>query len=171
MGMAGVLDSARFETFIALELGVLPADVKAMVLGSHGDLMVPLSRYATVNGIPITELFDTATIARLVERTRNGGAEIVELMRTGGAFFAPASAASVMVESILLNQSRLLPVATYLQGEYGLDDIVIGVPCRLGCGGVEKILELYLTDGEREALQISAQSVRNNINRAQEILK
>ena len=170
MGMAGVLDSARFETFIALELGVLPADVKAMVLGSHGDLMVPLSRYATVNGIPITELLDSATIDRLVERTRNGGAEIVELMRTGGAFFAPASAVSVMVESILLNQSRLLPVATCLQGEYGLDDVVIGVPCRLGCGGVEKILELSLTDGEREALQISAQSVRNNIDRAQEIL-
>jgi malate dehydrogenase len=170
MGMAGVLDSARLETFIALELGVLPADVKAMVLGSHGDLMVPLSRYATVNGVPITELLDTATIERLVERTRNGGAEIVELMQTGGAFFAPASATSVMVESILLNQSRLLPVATYLQGEYGLDDIVIGVPCRLGCGGIESVLELYLTDREKEALQISAASVRDNINRAQEIL-
>jgi malate dehydrogenase len=170
MGMAGVLDSARFETFIALELGVLPADVKAMVLGSHGDLMVPLSRYATVNGIPITELLDTATIARLVERTRNGGAEIVELMQTGGAFFAPASATSVMVESILLNQSRLLPIASYLQGEYGLDDIFIGVPCRLGCGGIEEILELHLTDAEREALHSSAASVRNNIKRAQEIL-
>ncbi|YAF96189.1 MAG: malate dehydrogenase [Nodularia sp. CChRGM 3473] len=170
MGMAGVLDSARFETFIALELGVLPADVKAMVLGSHGDLMVPLSRYATVNGIPITELLDTATIERLVERTRNGGAEIVELMQTGGAFFAPASATSVMVESILLNQSRLLPVATYLQGEYDLEDIVIGVPCRLGCGGIESVVELNLTDGERKALQTSAQSVRNNIDRAQEIL-
>jgi malate dehydrogenase len=170
MGMAGVLDSARFETFIALELGVLPADVKAMVLGSHGDLMVPLSRYATVNGIPITELMDTATIDRLVERTRNGGAEIVELMQTGGAFFAPASATSVMVESILLNQSRLLPIASYLQGEYGLDDIFIGVPCRLGCGGIEQILELRLSDAEKEALHTSAASVRNNINRAQEIL-
>ncbi|MHC0063386.1 malate dehydrogenase [Nostoc sp. UIC 10890] len=169
MGMAGVLDSARFETFIALELGVLPADVKAMVLGSHGDLMVPLSRYATVNGIPITELLDAATIERLVERTRNGGAEIVELMQTGGAFFAPASATSVMVESILLNQSRLLPVATYLQGEYGLEDVVIGVPCRLGCGGIESILELTLTDEEREGLHTSARSVRQNIQRSQEI--
>jgi malate dehydrogenase len=170
MGMAGVLDSARFETFIALELGVLPADVKAMVLGSHGDLMLPLSRHATVNGVPITELLDADTIERLVERTRNGGAEIVELMRTGGAFFAPASATSVMVESILLNQSRLLPVAAYLQGEYGLKDVVIGVPCRLGCGGIESILELNLSDSEREALHISAQSVRKNIQRSQEIL-
>ncbi|MEH1967026.1 malate dehydrogenase [Nostoc sp.] len=170
MGMAGVLDSARFETFIALELGVLPADVKAMVLGSHGDLMVPLSRYATVNGIPITELLDAATIERLVERTRNGGAEIVELMQTGGAFFAPASATSVMVESILLNQSRLLPVAAYLQGEYGLEDVVIGVPCRLGCGGIESVLELTLTHEEREALHTSAESVRQNIERSQEIL-
>ncbi|MEH1828712.1 MAG: malate dehydrogenase [Nostoc sp.] len=171
MGMAGVLDSARFETFIALELGVLPADVKAMVLGSHGDLMVPLSRYATVNGIPITELLDAATIERLVERTRNGGAEIVELMHTGGAFFAPASATSVMVESILLNQSRLLPVAAYLQGEYGLKDVVIGVPCRLGCGGIESILELTLTDEETEGLHTSARSVRQNIERSQEIIR
>jgi len=170
MGMAGVLDSARFETFIALELGVLPADVKAMVLGSHGDLMVPLSRYATVNGIPITELLDADTIERLVDRTRNGGAEIVELMQTGGAFFAPASATSLMVESILLNQSRLLPVAAYLQGEYGLKDVVIGVPCCLGFGGIESILELNLSNSEREALHISAQSVRKNIERSQEIL-
>lgn len=170
MGMAGVLDSARFETFIAMELGVLPADVKAMVLGSHGDLMVPLSRYATVNGIPVTELLDATTIERLVERTRNGGAEIVELMQTGGAFFAPASATSVMVESILLNQSRLLPVATYLEGEYGLTDVVIGVPCRLGCGGIESVLELNLTDQEIKALHTSAKSVRQNIQRSQEIL-
>lgn len=170
MGMAGVLDSARLETFIALELGVLPADVKAMVLGSHGDLMVPLPRYATVNGIPVTELLDAATIERLAERTRNGGAEIVELMQTGGAFFAPASATGVMVESILLNQSRLLPVAAYLQGEYGLADLVIGVPCRLGCSGIESILELNLSDEETAALRVSAQSVRQNIDRAQEIL-
>lgn len=170
MGMAGVLDSARLETFIALELGVLPADVKAMVLGSHGDLMVPLPRYATVNGIPVTELLDAATIDRLADRTRNGGAEIVELMQTGGAFFAPASATSVMVESILLNQSRLLPIAAYLQGEYGLADLVIGVPCRLGCGGIESILQLNLSDEETAALRVSAQSVRQNIDRAQEIL-
>ncbi|HLO85325.1 MAG TPA: malate dehydrogenase [Nostocaceae cyanobacterium] len=170
MGMAGVLDSARFETFIALELGVLPADVKAMVLGSHGDLMVPLPRYATVNGIPITELLDTATIERLVNRTRNGGAEIVELMQTGGAFFAPASAAALMVESIILNQSRLLPIATHLQGEYGLNDVVIGVPCRLGIEGIESILELSLSEEERAALQTSADLVKRNIHQAQEIL-
>jgi malate dehydrogenase len=170
MGMAGVLDSARFETFIALELGVLAADVKAIVLGSHGDLMIPLSRYATVNGVPVTELLDEATIERLVARTRNGGAEIVELMHTGGAFFAPASATSVMVESILLNQSRLLPVATYLQGEYGLEDVVIGVPCRLGCGGIESIVDLAIADDERAALQGAAKAVRQNINLAQDIL-
>ncbi|MBD2596582.1 malate dehydrogenase [Nostoc spongiaeforme FACHB-130] len=170
MGMAGVLDSARFETFIALELGVLPADVKAMVLGSHGDLMVPLSRYATVNGIPITELLDAATIESLIARTRNGGAEIVELIQTGGAFFAPASATSMMVESILLNQSRLLPIAAYLDGEYGLKDVVIGVPCRLGCGGIESILELSLSESEVAALHNSAKSVRKNIERSQEIL-
>jgi len=113
---------------------------------------------------------DRETIGRLVERTRNGGGEIVVLMQTGGAFFAPASAISVMVESILLNQSRLLAVATYLQGEYGLNDIVIGVPCRLGCAGIENIVELHLTDEEAEALQSSAQWVRDNITQAQEIL-
>jgi malate dehydrogenase len=171
MGMAGILDSARFETFIALELGVLPEDVKAMVLGSHGDLMVPLPKYATVNGIPITELLSQETIDRLVERTRNGGAEIVELMQTGGAFFAPASATSIMVESILLNQSRFLPIATYLQGEYDLNDVVIGVPCRLGCEGIEKILEVTITDEERAALHSSAASVKGNIQRALEILQ
>ena len=166
MGMAGVLDSARFQTFIAMELGVCVADVNAVVLGGHGDLMVPLPRYSTVSGIPITELMDTATIERLVERTRNGGAEIVELMRTGGAYFAPASSTCLMVESILHNQSRQVAVAAYLQGEYGLQDIFIGVPTRLGCHGVESVLELNLTDSERTALQASAESVRQNIQQA-----
>ncbi|NJL62241.1 MAG: malate dehydrogenase [Methylacidiphilales bacterium] len=170
MGMAGVLDSARFETFIALELGVAPKDVKAMVMGSHGDLMVPLPRYSTVNGVPITELLDAETIERLVQRTRNGGAEIVELMQIGGAFFAPASAACVMVESILHNQSRMLPAAALMQGEYGLNDVFIGVPCRLGCGGIEKIVELNLTGAELEELHLSAANVRTNTSRAQEIL-
>jgi len=165
MGMAGVLDSARFATFIALELGVLPADVKTMVLGSHGDLMVPLSRYGTVNGIPVTELLDSTTIERLIDRTRNGGAEIVELMQSGGAFFAPASAISSMIESILLDQSRLLPVAAYLEGEYGLTDVVIGVPCRLGKHGIEQILELHLDESELSALQTSAKSVQEYIGR------
>lgn len=170
MGMAGILDSARFQTFIALELGVSSADVDAMVLGSHGDLMVPLPRYSTVNGIPITELLDTATIDRLVERTRNGGAEIVELMQTGGAYYAPASSAYVMVEAILLNQHRLLPIASYLQGEYGLRDIFIGVPARLGCGGIESVLQLNLTDVEQAALHKSAEAVRQNIDQALNLL-
>jgi malate dehydrogenase len=170
MGMAGVLDSARFQTFIAMELGVAPTDVDAMVLGSHGDLMVPLPRYATVNGIPITELMSAETIERLVQRTRNGGAEIVELMKTGSAFFAPASATSKMVESVVLNQSRLLPVTAYLDGQYGLKDIFIGVPCRLGCGGIGNILELSLSDAELEALHASASSVRGNIKLAQSLL-
>ena len=170
MGMAGILDSARFQTFIAMELGISTADVKATVLGSHGDLMVPLPRYSTVNGVPITELMDAPTIDRLIERTRNGGAEIVELMKTGSAYFAPASAACLMVEAVLLNQSRLLPVAAHLQGEYGLEDIFIGVPCRLGCTGVEEVLQLSLTDDERAALQASARAVRESINQAQALL-
>jgi len=170
MGMAGILDSARFQTFIALELGVSTADVSAMVLGSHGDLMVPLPRYSTVNGIPITELLDADTIARLVHRTRNGGAEIVELMQTGGAYYAPASSTCVMVETILLNKSRLLPIASYLRGEYQLNDIFIGVPTRLGCGGAESVLELQLSDSELQALHRSAAVVRQGIDRAMALL-
>ncbi len=170
MGMAGILDSARLQTFIALELGVSTADVNAMVLGSHGDLMVPLPRYSTVNGIPIVEMLDGETIDRLVERTRNGGAEIVELMQTGGAYYAPASSAYVMVEAILLNQHRLLPIASYLQGEYGLHDLFLGVPSWLGCGGIEAILELKLTDAERKALNRSAESVSHNIQTAYSLL-
>lgn len=170
MGMAGVLDSARFQTFIAMELGISISDISAMVLGSHGDLMVPLPRYSTVRGIPITELLDAATIEQLMARTRHGGAEIVELIQTGGAYFAPASSTCLMVEAILLNQSRLLPVAAYLQGEYGLHDIFIGVPCRLGYKGIERILELKLTDAELAALHESAESVRQSLNRAAEII-
>jgi len=170
MGMAGVLDSARFQAFIAMELGISPSDVHTMVLGSHGDLMVPLPRYSTVSGVPITELMDAATIERLVERTRHGGAEIVELMQTGSAYFAPASSTSLMVEAILLNQSRLLPVAAYLQGEYGLQDVFIGVPCRLGWDGIENVLELRLTEAEMAALHASAEAVRRNIEQATEML-
>lgn len=171
MGMAGILDSARFQTFIALELGVSSADVNAMVLGSHGDLMVPLPRYSTVNGIPITELMNAETIARLTERTRNGGAEIVELMQTGGAYYAPASSAYTMVEAVLLNSHRLLPVASYLQGEYGLHDIFIGVPALLGCSGVESILQLNLSDAEQIALINSAEAVRRSIHQAFSLLE
>lgn len=171
MGMAGVLDSARFQAFIAMELGVSVMDVQTMVLGSHGDLMVPVARYATVAGVPITELMDAQAIARLVARTRNGGAEIVELMQTGSAYFAPAASTCLMVESILLNQSRLLPVAAYLQGEYGLEDIFIGVPCSLSCGGIGKVWELKLTDTELAALHTSAAAVRQNVNRAKQMLE
>lgn len=171
MGMAGVLDSSRFQNFIAMELGISVADIKATVLGSHGDLMVPLPRYSTVNGIPLTDVMDGETIEKVVERTRNGGAEIVNLMKTGSAYFAPASAISVMIESILLNQSRLLPCCAYLQGEYGLEDIFLGVPCRLGCRGVEKIFELDLTDMERIAFMDSAELIRQNIEEAKAILR
>ncbi|MBF2002278.1 MAG: malate dehydrogenase [Synechococcales cyanobacterium M58_A2018_015] len=166
MGMAGILDSTRFQTFIALELGVSTADVRAMVLGSHGELMVPLPRYSSVGGIPITELLDEATIARLVERTRHGGAEIVDLMKTGGAYYAPASSTCIMVEAILLNRRRLLPIASYLQGEYGLNDVFIGVPAWLGCSGIEQVLELELTPAEQSALTASAESVRQNVKTA-----
>ncbi len=170
LGMAGGLDSARFQAFIAMELGVPTVDVSAMVLGSHGDLMVALPRYCTVSGIPIAELMDTATIERLVERTRNAGAEIVHLLQTGSAYFTPAASTCLMVESILFNQSRFIPASAYLQGEYGLKDIFIGVPCRLGNVGVQSVLELNLTETERAALHISAQSVLKNIQRANEIL-
>lgn len=169
-GMAGVLDSARFQTFIAMELGVPTADVSAMVLGSHGDLMVALPRYCTVSSIPITELMDNATIKRIVERTRNAGAEIVQLLQTGGAYLSPAASTCSMVESILFNQSRFMPACAYLQGEYGLKDIFIGVPCRLGRGGIESVQELNLTETERAALHVSAHSVLENIHRANEML-
>jgi malate dehydrogenase len=170
MGMAGILDSARFQTFIAMELGVASADVSAVVLGSHGDLMVPLPRYSTVNGIPITELLKAETIDRLVERTRNGGAEVVNLLQSGGAYYAPASSIALMVESILLNQQRLLPIAAYLQGEYDLRDIFIGVPARLGSSGVLDVWELNLTEAERAALHQSAQIVRDRIDQARSLL-
>ncbi len=170
MGMAGVLDSARFQTFIAMELGVSISDINATVLGSHGDLMVPLPRYSTVNGIPIDRFLSPEAIDRIVTRTRNGGAEIVELLRTGGAYYAPASAVCVMVESIIYNQPRILPIAAHLSGKYQLDDIFIGVPCRLGCKGVESILELDLTEQELADLHTSANSVRQNTDRLRVLL-
>ncbi|MEG4023296.1 malate dehydrogenase [Microcoleus sp. S13C4] len=171
MGMGGVLDSARFQTFIAMELGVSNAEVNATVIGSHGDLMVPLPHYSTVNGIPITQLMDAGAIDRLVQRTRHGGAEIVELMKTGSAYFAPASAVCLMVESILFNQLRLLPCCVYLHGEYGVQDIFLGAPCRLGYQGVEQIVELELSDTERAAFIESGKLVAHNIEEARAILK
>ncbi|MBW4657103.1 MAG: malate dehydrogenase [Drouetiella hepatica Uher 2000/2452] len=166
MGMAGILDSARFQTFIALEMGISPTDIRAMVLGSHGDLMVPLPRYSTVSGVPITELLSSEAIARVVDRTRKGGAEVVELLKTGGAYYAPASSTCLMVEAILRNQPRLLPVAAYLQGQYGLRDLYIGVPVKLGCGGIEEICELELTAEETSALHQSAAAVRSSLDAA-----
>ncbi|MGL5195103.1 MAG: malate dehydrogenase [Chroococcales cyanobacterium] len=170
IGMAGVLDAARFKTFISMELGVSIQDIKAMVLGDHGKLMVPLPRYTTVDGIPLMELMDTQTIERIVDRTRNGGTEIVELMKTGSAYFAPASSVSLMIEAILLDQSRIVPAAAYLQGEYGLRDLFIGVPCQLGCRGIAQVLELELDEAERAAFHASAESVAQHLKQAKEIL-
>ncbi len=164
MGMAGVLDAARFKAFIAMELGISIADISAMVLGSHGDLMVPLPRYSTINGVSITELMPSDVIERLIHRTRNAGAEIVGLMKTGSAYFAPASAVCTMVESILRDQHRILPVAAYLQGQYGLQDIFMGVPVHLGRSGILRVVELDLLPDEMAALHASAVAVRQSMN-------
>ncbi len=159
MGMAGVLDSARFRAFIAMELNVSVENTHAFVLGGHGDTMVPLPRYSTVAGIPITELMSAERIAALVERTANGGAEIVSLLKTGSAYYAPASAAVEMAEAILKDKRKILPCAAYLQGEYGIDDLFIGVPVKLGANGIEEIIEIKLTVEEETALKKSADSV------------
>jgi malate dehydrogenase len=160
IGMAGVLDSARFRAFIAMELDVSVENTHAFVLGGHGDTMVPLPRYSTVAGVPITELISRERIEALVERTRNGGAEIVGLLKTGSAYYAPASAAVEMAESILKDKKKILPCAAYLQGEYGINDLFIGVPVKLGSGGVEGIVEITLTDPEQAELQKSAAAVQ-----------
>ncbi len=160
LGMAGVLDSARFRTFVALELGVSVENVQAFVLGGHGDQMVPLPRYTTVAGIPITELLDEATIARLVDRTAKGGGEIVDLLKAGSAYYAPGRSITEMVDAILKDKHKILPCAAFLQGEYGIRDLFVGVPCRLGAGGLEKILEIRLTPQEQAALQKSAEAVQ-----------
>ena len=160
VGMAGVLDSARFRSFIAMELDVSIENTHAFVLGGHGDTMVPLPRYSTVAGIPITELISSERIEELVDRTRNGGAEIVGLLKTGSAYYAPASAAVEMAEAILKDKKKILPCAAYLEGEYGIKDLFIGVPAKLGKNGVEEIIEIELTDKEKEALNHSADAVR-----------
>ena len=164
IGMAGVLDAARFQTFIALELGVSTADIYTTVLGGHGDLMLPLPRLSTVNGVPITELLTREAIARLVERTRNGGAEIVQLLKNGSAYFAPSAAAYVMVEAIISDRHRIFPAAAHLTGEYGLKDVFMGVPVQIGRQGVEKVIELQLTDDELSSLHASAASIQENIS-------
>ena len=164
VGMAGVLDSTRFRYFVASELQVSVEDTQAMVLGGHGDSMVPLPRYTTVSGIPITQLLSADAIKRLVDRTRTGGSEIVSLLKTGSAYFAPAAAISVMVESIALDKKRMLPASAYLEGQYGLNDVFVGVPVVLGAGGVEKIVEVELSVEEKEALAKSASDVKTGID-------
>jgi len=160
IGMAGVLDSARFRAFIAMELNVSVENTHAFVLGGHGDTMVPLPRYSTVAGIPITELMPQDRIDAIVDRTANGGAEIVKLLKTGSAYYAPASAAVEMAEAILKDKKKILPCAAYLEGEYGIQDLFIGVPVKLGSGGVESIIEITLTEDERAALMKSAEAVQ-----------
>jgi len=160
LGMAGVLDSARMRFFIAEALGVSIENTHAFVLGGHGDTMVPLPRYSTVAGIPITELLPKETIDAIVQRTRDGGIEVVNLLKSGSAYYAPASSVVQMVEAILLDQHRILPCAAYLQGEYGYRDLFLGVPVQLGAGGLEKVIEIRLAPEEKTALDRSAAAVR-----------
>jgi malate dehydrogenase len=163
VGMAGVLDSTRFRYFIAEKLGVWPGDVQAMVLGGHGDSMVPLTRYTSAGGFAVTELLDAETIGALVERTRKGGAEVIRYLKTGSAYYGPAASVAKMVESVVRNERRLIPASVYLEGEYGYTGIFLGVPIILGCGGVEKIIELELSDTEKTALDRSAKSVQDGM--------
>ena len=163
IGMAGVLDTARFRSFIATELNVSVEDVQAFVLGGHGDSMVPLVRYTSVAGILLTEMMAADKIEELVKRTRNGGAEIVSLLKTGSAYYAPSAAVTQMVEAIVKDKNRILPCSVYLQGEYGMKDVVIGVPVKLGKDGLEKIMEIKLTESEKAELSKSADDVKANM--------
>ncbi|MBZ5672236.1 MAG: malate dehydrogenase [Acidobacteriia bacterium] len=160
IGMAGILDTARFRTFVAQKLDVSIRDVMAFVLGGHGDTMVPLVRYTSVAGIPLTDLLDAETIQSLVKRTRDGGAEIVKYLKSGSAYFAPSAAAVEMVDSILNDRKRVLPCSAFLEGEYGIHNLFVGVPVKLGAGGIEKIFEAKLTEEESAALQKSAAAVK-----------
>ena len=160
IGMAGVLDTARYRAFLAEAADVSVRDIQAMVLGGHGDTMVPLISYTSVSGIPITQLIDKAKLDAIVDRTRNGGAEIVKHLKTGSAYYAPSSGAVQMAEAIVNDQRRILPCAAWLQGEYGMKDLFLGVPCKLGKGGLQKVIEVELTKDERAALEKSAEAVR-----------
>jgi malate dehydrogenase len=164
IGMAGVLDSARMRTFIAMALDVSVENTHAFVLGGHGDTMVPLARYSTVAGIPITELLDQSTVDQIVTRTANGGAEIVKLLGTGSAYYAPGSAVVEMVDAILKDKKKILPCAVYLQGEYGIHDLFVGVPVKLGARGMEQIVEITLTADEQAALRKSAAAVKELVD-------
>ncbi|MGQ9927210.1 MAG: malate dehydrogenase [Chloroflexaceae bacterium] len=167
MGQAGVLDSARYRAFIAMETGVSVEDIQAMLMGGHGDEMVPLPRFSTIGGIPVTEFIPRERLEAIVERTRKGGGEIVNLLKTGSAYYAPAAATAQMVEAVLKDKKRLIPVSAYLSGQYGLSDMYFGVPVILGAGGIEKIIELPLNEEEMALLKKSADAVRSTI----EILK
>src|SRR4028119_429122 len=160
VGMAGVLDTARYRAFLAMELDVSVGDIQAMVLGGHGDTMVPLISYTTVSGIPVTQLMERSKLDAIVDRTRNGGAEIVKFLKTGSAYYAPSAGAVQMAEAIVKNKKRILPCAAWLQGEYGMSDLFLGVPCKLGRNGLEQIIEVELTAPERAALESSAEAVR-----------
>src|SRR5678816_1702804 len=160
LGMAGVLDTARYRSFLAEALDVSVRDIQAMVLGGHGDTMVPLISYTSVSGIPITQLIAPDKLAAIVDRTRNGGAEIVKYLKTGSAYYAPSSAAVQMAEAIVFDQKRVLPCAAWLEGEYGMNGLYLGVPCKLGAKGLEKVIEVELTADERTALEKSAEAVR-----------
>jgi malate dehydrogenase len=161
IGMAGVLDTARYRMFLAEALDISVEDIQAMVLGGHGDTMVPLVSYTTVSGIPVTQLIDQARLDAIVDRARNGGAEIVAFLKTGSAYYAPSAAAVQMVEAIALDKKRILPCSAWLTGEFGLRGVFCGVPCKLGRGGLEGIVEIKLTDAERAALHKSAEAVRS----------
>jgi len=165
MGMAGVLDSARFRTFISMELNVSVEDISAFVLGGHGDSMVPLPRYSTVAGIPLPDLLDKETIDRLVQRTRDGGIEIVNYLKTGSAYYAPSSSTIEMAEAIIKDKKRILPCAVWLEGEYNLHDVMVGVPVKLGKNGIEEIVQIKLNPDEQEALNKSASGVKANMEK------
>jgi malate dehydrogenase len=160
LGMAGILDAVRFRAFLAMELGISGADIQAMVLGGHGDSMVPLPRFTTAGGITVTQLIAADRLQAIVERTRNGGAEIVKLLKTGSAYYAPSSSTAEMVDAVLKDKHKILPCCCYLEGEFGIENLYVGVPAQLGAKGVEKIWEIKLTDAERSALQKSAEAVR-----------
>lgn len=169
VGMAGILDSIRFRYFVAQKFGVSVIDTTAMVLGGHGDSMVPLPRYSTIGGVPITELMPKDDIDKIIERTRKGGAEIVGYLKTGSAYYAPAAAVAKMVECIVRDKRRILPCSAYLRGEYGIDGLFVGVPVMLGMNGVEKIIELELIPEEREALHTSASAVKTVIEKLENL--
>lgn len=163
-GMAGILDTTRFRTFLAMEIGVSVESIQALVLGGHGDTMVPIPRYATVSGIPISHFISQKRIEEIIQRTRKGGGEIVSYLKTGSAYYAPALAVTEMVESIIKDKKKVLPCAAYLEGEYGINGIYFGVPIKLGAHGVEEIIEIDLTEEEKEAIKKSEGAVRNVIN-------